>query len=53
MTVDTNQKYQEKVESPDNILCQPKQRDHINKEHDDMYIPYAEEVLYVSSYPML
>ena len=31
MTVDTDQKYQENVEASANILCQLKQRDHINK----------------------
>ena len=36
MTVDTDQKHQEKVEAPANIICQLKQRDPINKGHDDI-----------------
>ena len=31
MTVDTDQKYQEKVEAAANMICQPKQRYHLNK----------------------
>ena len=53
MTVDTNQKYQEKVETAANMLCQLKQRDQLNKGHGDMDIPAVEEVLNVSSYPLL
>ena len=53
MTVDTNQQYQEKVESAANMLCQLKQRDQPNKGHDEMSIPAVEEVVRVSSYPLL
>ena len=53
MTVDTDQKDQEKVESAANMLCQLKQRDHLNKWNYDMAIPYVKEVLCVSSYPLL
>ena len=53
MTVDTDQKYQEKVEAAANILCQPKQIYHINKGHDEVAIPSVEEFYHVSSYPLL
>ena len=48
-TVDTDQKYQEKVEAAVNMLCQLKQRDRINKGHEEMDIPAVEEVSYVYS----
>ena len=53
MTVGTYQKYQEKVEADANMLCQLKQRDHINKLHDKMAVLDAEEVSHVSSYPLI
>ena len=53
MTVDTDQKYQEKVEAAANIIFQLKQRDHPNKGHGEMDIPGVEEVTRVSSYPLL
>ena len=52
-TVDIDQQYQEKVEAAANMLCQMKQRDHTNKGHDEMDIPAVEEVLNVSSYPLI
>ena len=49
MSVDTNKKHQETVESDANMLCQMKQIDgwlavaivlcHPKKVHDDLYIP--------------
>ena len=53
MNVDKYQKYQEKVEVAANMLCQQKQRDKVNKRHEEMAIPAVEEVLSVSSYPIL
>ena len=53
MTVDTDQKYQEKVEASSNMNCQLKQRYQINKGHDNMYIPDVEEFSRVSSYSLL
>ena len=53
MTVDTDQKYQEKFEAAANMIYQMKQRDQLNKGHGDMPIPDVEEVLNVSSYPLL
>ena len=53
MTLDTYQKYQEKVEAAANMLIQLKQIDHLNKGHDKMDIPSVEEVPHVSSYPLL
>ena len=53
MTVDTDQKYQEKVEAAANMICQPKQRYHLNKRNKKMAIPDVEECFHVSSYPML
>ena len=53
MTVDTDQKYQEKVEAAANIIFQLKQIYQLKKGHYDMDIPSVEEVLNVSSYPML
>ena len=53
MTVDTDQKYQEKFEADYNMLFQMKQMDNLNKGHDNMYIPAVEEVPHVSSYPLL
>ena len=38
MIVDTDQKYQEKVEGAANMLFQIKQRYHINKVHDEVAI---------------
>ena len=53
MTVDTDKKYQEKVEAASNMLFQLKQRDNINKGHGDMDIPFMEEVSHMYSYLML
>ena len=53
VTVDTDQKYQEKVESASNMLCQLKQRDRINTGHDEMAIPDLEGVFHVYSYPLI
>ena len=53
MTVDIDQKYQEKVEAAAKMLCQLKQRYQLNKGHNEMAIPAVEEVLHVSSYPLL
>ena len=53
MTIDTDQKYQEKVEAAAKMLCQLKHIDHINKGHSNMDIPAVEEVLNVSSYPII
>ena len=53
MTVDTGQKYQEKFEAASKMLCQLKQIDRLNKWNDYMDIPAVEEVLHVSSYPLL
>ena len=53
MTVDTDQKYQENVEAASNMLCQLKQIYQLNKGHEEMAIPDLEEVLHVSSYPLL
>ena len=53
MTLDTDQNYQERVKVAANMICQPKQRDQINKGRDDMAIPAVEDVSHVSRYPML
>ena len=53
MTVDTDQNQQGEVEASANMLCQLKQRDRLNKGHEETNIPYVEEVLHVSSYPLL
>ena len=53
MTVDTDQNQQGEVEASANMLCQLKQRVRLNKGHEETDIPYVEEVLHVSSYPML
>ena len=53
MTVDRDQKYQEKGEAAVNMLCQLKQRYQLNKGHDKIAIPAAEEVHYVSTDPLL
>ena len=53
VTVDTDQKYQGKVETADNMLCKLKQIYQLNKWNDDMVIPDVEEVSYVSSYPLI
>ena len=53
MTVYTDQKYQEKVEASANMLCQLKQRYHINRENDNMDIPAVGGVSHVSSYPLI
>ena len=52
-TVDTDQKYQEKVEASTNMLCKLKKIDHLNRFHNNMDVPDVEEVLHVSSYPLL
>ena len=52
-TVDTDQKFQEKVEAAANMVFQPKQRYQINQVHDYMAVPSLCEFLYVSSYPLL
>ena len=49
MTVDTDKKYEEKVEAAAKMLCQLKQIYHLNKGHDEMDIPEAKEVFHVSS----
>ena len=48
MALDTDQKYQLKVEAAANMICRLKQIDKVNKKHEDMAIPYVEEVLHVS-----
>ena len=48
MTLDTDQKYQEKVEATAKIMFQIK-KIQLNKGHDEMAIPAVEEVLHVSS----
>ena len=53
MTVDTDQKYQEKVEAAANMLCRLKQIYQLNKVHDYMAIPEVEEVSHVSRCPLL
>ena len=63
MTVETDQTYQEKVESDSNILCQQKKRDdqldifiilcQLKKGNYNQDIPSAEEVMNVYSYPSL
>ena len=53
ITVDTDQKHQGKVEAYANIICQLKQRDWINKAHEDMYIRDVDKVSHVSNYPLL
>ena len=53
MTVDTDQKYQESVESAANMPCQMKQKENPNKVHEDMVIPSLEEVLHVYIYPLI
>ena len=53
MTVDTDQKYQEKIEAAARIIFQPKQTDKANKSHSEMAIPDVGEVLHVSIYPLL
>ena len=53
INVYTDQKYQEKVEAYANMLLFLKQRDQINKGHDDMDIPAEEEVSNVSINPLL
>ena len=52
-TIDTHQKYQEKVESAANMICQYKKRDHINEGCDYIAITVVGGVLHVSSYPLL
>ena len=44
MNVDTDQKYQEKVEAAANMICQLKNIYQINKKHEKMDIPDVEEV---------
>ena len=51
--MDTGQKYQEKVEAAANMLCQLKQRDQLNKGHEDMDVPAVEEFLNVPIYPLI
>ena len=53
MTVDTDQKYQEKVEAAANMIFQLKQRDHFNKGHKNIAILSVEEFLHDSSHPLL
>ena len=53
ITVDTDQKYQEEVGAAAKILCQLKQRYQLNKGHAYIAIPYVEEVLHVSSQPLI
>ena len=53
MNVDTDQKYQENVGADANMFFQLKQRYQLNKGHEDMAIPYVEEVFHVSNYPLL
>ena len=53
MTVDTDQKHQEKVEASANIIYQLKQRDRINKRNDNMDIPSLGGFPHVSSYPLI
>ena len=53
MTVDTDQKYQEIFEASSKMICQMKQRYHLNRGHDEMYKPYEEKFLHLSSYPLL
>ena len=53
MTVDTDQKYHEKVEAAANMLFRLKQRYQLNKGHGEMAITAVEEVSQVYSYPLL
>ena len=53
MTVDTDQKHQERFEASTNTLYQLKQRDQPNKGHGDMDISDVEVVFHVSIYPLL
>ena len=54
MTVDTDQKYQEKVEESANMLCQLKIYIYqLNKGRGKMARPAVEEVSYASSYHLL
>ena len=53
MTLNTDQKYQEKVEAAVKTICQLKQTDHLNKDNDKIAIPYVEEFVCVSIYPLL
>ena len=53
MTVDTDQKYLEKVEASANMIFQLKQRDQLNNGYYYTAITYVEESLHVSSYPLL
>ena len=53
MTVDTDQKYQEKVEAAAKMICKLKQIYQLDIDHAEMAIPYLEEVLHVYSYPLL
>ena len=53
MTVDTDQKYQENFKAADNVPCRLKQRDPLDKGHDEMAIPAVAGVSHVSSYPLL
>ena len=53
ITVDTDKKYQEKVETDANVIFQLKQRDQINKGHGNTAIPAMKEFLHVSSCPLL
>ena len=48
MAVDTDQKYQEKVEAAAKMLCKLKQIDHPNKGYGEMPIPAVEKVFHVS-----
>ena len=53
MAVDTDQKYQEKVETAPNMLYQPKQKYHINKGHAEIAIPAVGGVAHMSIYSIL
>ena len=53
MTVDTYQKHQDKIEAYSNMICQLKQRDQFNKGCGEMDIQDVDEVMNVSSYPLL
>ena len=53
MTVDIDQKHQEKVEATASMLCQLKQIYQLNKVHENMNIPFVEEFFHVSSYHMI
>ena len=44
MTVDIDQKYQEKVEAAVSMICHLKQRYQLNKGHYKIAIPAVEEV---------